>query len=275
MKRRINGIEKKGKMQTARNQNQQKINAWQAERGDKYVCPECESILILKRGRIKEAHFAHKPDAECSYSGNETVLHLKIKREIYEALVIHPNCHRPELERRLDGVRPDISLYIGRCPVAIEIQRSDIGIDAIAKRTTRYSELGIWLVWILPKLKSIEDVYVIGNVYQARAWQRFLHRLQSGRVYVWQQGAVVKPIHLEPLEVWREEYEDYATGNNYGGYHQKLKTRFVSDTPDKEILHLADDFEPITRLSFMAENQYMPETKIWSDNLDRWWIDET
>ena len=254
-------------MLTANNQDQIKTPAWQAIKSDIFQCPECQNEVILKQGKIKIAHFAHKPDADCPYRTNETELHLRIKREIYEALKDYPNCHRCELERRLNGVRPDISLYIGPNPVAIEIQRSDITIDMIIQRTTRYSQLGIYLLWILPDIKFNDE-----GITQVKSWHRFLHRMQLFRLYRWYSGAIVSPIHLEPCKVWIEEYEDWQSGDTYGGYLKSLKTRFYGNVTDN--LHLADDFIPVSRSQFSAENQYLPESKIWSDKLGRWWIDE-
>jgi competence protein CoiA len=256
-------------MLIARDENKEGIKAWEAQRGNKFLCPECQNEVILKQGKIKQAHFAHKPDTDCPYRTNETELHLRIKREIYEALKDYPNCHRCELERRLNGVRPDISLYIGTHPVAIEIQRSDITIDMIIQRTTRYTQLGIYLIWILPELRFNKE-----GICQAKNWHRFLHRLQVFRLYIWKEGAIIKPIHLEPARVWREQYEDWESGYIYGGYFKELKTRFYGTYPDVSEVHIAKNFMQIERSPFSLENQYLPVSKLWSDTLGRWWIDE-
>ena len=47
--------------------NDELITADSAERGCDFKCPSCKESLILKRGKVKTAHFAHKPDmSECS-----------------------------------------------------------------------------------------------------------------------------------------------------------------------------------------------------------------
>lgn len=33
-----------------------------------YTCPYCKSQMILKCGKVREWHFAHKPDADCDYN---------------------------------------------------------------------------------------------------------------------------------------------------------------------------------------------------------------
>ena len=51
-----------------------------AKKGQDFLCPICESEVILKRGEIRCPHFAHKPDTECSGEG---VRHKVAKQMIY------------------------------------------------------------------------------------------------------------------------------------------------------------------------------------------------
>jgi hypothetical protein len=61
------------------------LNAITAEKGRAFFCPECRSSVILRRGKIKVAHFAHKYNESCS---EESVTHriakLLIKQSIEE-----------------------------------------------------------------------------------------------------------------------------------------------------------------------------------------------
>lgn len=255
-------------MQTANNKDNIKVYAWEAQKDELYYCPECHNEVIVKQGKIREHHFAHKADADCLYKTGETELHLRIKREVYEALKVEPNCYRPELERVLNGVRPDISLFVGNEPLAIEIQRSDINIDLIIQRTTRYTQLGINLIWILPELKFDKD-----NVCRVKGWHKFLYRLQLERVYIWQQGAMVEPIHLEPYQIWKNEWDDWESGEIRGGYYYPSKNMRYPVKPLKKQLHLIRDFRSFNRSYFTAENRHMPVSKIWTDKLNRWWVD--
>jgi len=44
-------------------QNGQRVDAWDAEKGGAFRCPnpDCGASLVLKQGRIVTPHFAHKP----------------------------------------------------------------------------------------------------------------------------------------------------------------------------------------------------------------------
>jgi len=120
-------------------QNSEKIRciAFETEKDKKpFFCSFCNNKVVLKKGETREHHFAHKPPTDCQYGKGESQIHYKIKREIYLTLKDHPNCSKCEIERILEGVRPDVSLYIGKVPVAIEIQKNRIDIDYIIQRTS-------------------------------------------------------------------------------------------------------------------------------------------
>jgi hypothetical protein len=42
------------------------VKAEDAEKGQKYFCPGCEALVILKKGEIKAAHYAHKESDICT-----------------------------------------------------------------------------------------------------------------------------------------------------------------------------------------------------------------
>ena len=54
-----------------------------AEKGKPYFCPACEDTVILKKGKIKIAHFAHKASEACH---QETILH-KIAKQLIVDLI--------------------------------------------------------------------------------------------------------------------------------------------------------------------------------------------
>ena len=58
-------------------------HAIDARRENGYFCPACGQKLILKRGKIKTPHFAHKPESKCS---GETIKHQVGKLRIADAI---------------------------------------------------------------------------------------------------------------------------------------------------------------------------------------------
>ena len=67
------GIDNTGRLTQARD----------ASRDYAYSCLACEEQLILKRGKIKTPHFAHKPESKCS---GETIKHQVGKLRIADAI---------------------------------------------------------------------------------------------------------------------------------------------------------------------------------------------
>ncbi|MEQ6359502.1 competence protein CoiA family protein [Thermoanaerobacter thermohydrosulfuricus] len=58
-------------------------NAKEAEKGKQYYCPSCGEKVILRKGKIRTAHFAHKANANCS---EETVIHRTAKLLIQQTV---------------------------------------------------------------------------------------------------------------------------------------------------------------------------------------------
>ena len=54
-----------------------------AEKGKRYFCPACQDTVILRKGEIKKAHFAHKVSETCN---QETILHKTAKQLIVEII---------------------------------------------------------------------------------------------------------------------------------------------------------------------------------------------
>ena len=241
--------------------------AWLTEKPQgPFFCPACNTEVILKKGKIRAHHFAHKPPVDCIYGVGESQIHLKVKRQVYEALATHPDCSKCELERQLNGVRPDISLYIRGTRVAIEVQKSTIDTDEIYRRTQRYTDLDIYLLWILPdnspstSFRPREGTHV----HRIREWEKYLHAMYWGCLYYWQSEAIVLPCHFDSFSAWVEESQWYSEDGEEmyaGGYYRKTKSLKVPNMYNK--LHIADDFRPTIREQWSNQNWTIPNTKLW------------
>ena len=138
----------------------QLTHANDARRDNAYFCPSCEQQLILKRGKIKTPHFAHKSESKCS---GETIQHKIAKLRIADAITNwkvgkteapkigvgcqHGWCNEkkwmpmPEtvskavLERPIGEYRVDVALMNGETPIAaIEVKVSH-SVDRTKQKT--------------------------------------------------------------------------------------------------------------------------------------------
>lgn len=122
-----------------------------------FLCPECKCETILKKGRIKSPHFAHKPPFSCQFGTGEKEFHRKAKDEIYKELSNSEIVDFCELEFGLKDVRPDVYFEMNKTKFAIEIQVSNFTLNEIINRTEKYNYLGVYVLWLPPyndKLKS-------------------------------------------------------------------------------------------------------------------------
>lgn len=247
-------------MLVASNNNQDDNIAWLTNKNQgPFLCPSCNSEVILKKGKIRQHHFAHKSPEDCTYGKGESQQHLFVKRQIYEALTKHPNCSKCKMERVLKRVRPDISLYINDTRVAIEIQRSDISIDLIRQRTKRYTELDIYLLWILPD-NSPSTFFHQGeeiNVHRMKKWEEYLYIMYEECIYYWQKNAFVTLYDFDILKTWVEE-SDWG-----GGYFNETKTLKIPSRMTDEI-HIANDFQASIYNQKNTKNYTIPSAKLWT-----------
>ena len=72
-----------------------------AEKGRSYFCPACHETVILKHGKIRRVHFAHKIDGSCN---QETIIHKTAKQLVQKA--VHEwktgKSDSPTLQREFD-----------------------------------------------------------------------------------------------------------------------------------------------------------------------------
>jgi ssDNA-binding Zn-finger/Zn-ribbon topoisomerase 1 len=205
---RCRGGDCSGSMLVARHQDQ-RIDAFVAEKGPNYVCPNCGSEVVLKKGKIVIHHFAHKPPTHCAWANGETRKHLLAKTVLRDAF--RERGYKSEFEvevlsgagdRRADVLVTDA---MGKS-VAIEIQHTPILNDAIECRTTSYVVALTPVIWIGILSNSMKqdaiqmnDTLVIEQ-YVIRPWEKWAH------AYYFKELWYIDPI---AKELWKGRFSDY------------------------------------------------------------------
>lgn len=80
-----------------------RIDAFTAEKGPAYICPQCRRAVTLKKGRIVVHHFAHKPPTTCPWAAGETRDHMKAKILVANAA-------------KLRGLRAELEFVVNTMP---------------------------------------------------------------------------------------------------------------------------------------------------------------
>lgn len=169
-----------------------RIEARDASRAADFLCPGCGKPVILKKGRIVAAHFAHKPPFTCNYGIGETHSHRQAKLAFRDEYLNRGL--RAEVEYEvpclLGDRRADVLVWspAGRC-YAIELQHVSIGYDELEKRTQSYLAEGVRVIWIpfinQKKLENSKQVSVSAGGglrierYAVRPIERWLDALSG------------------------------------------------------------------------------------------------
>jgi len=145
-----------------------------------YYCPICNQAVILKRGYIKVAHFAHKIKSNCAGSGKETEWHLSGKKFIYDLAIEQGN--KVELEVQLGNRRADaLVITPAGIRIAYEFQRKDI-INNMIERTNDLMQHVNKVIWVIPwsvneKISSrchykisMSNLMCFNQGYQIQTW---------------------------------------------------------------------------------------------------------
>lgn len=188
-------------MLTARADNLDYVEAGEAPHGPDYRCRGCGAVVVLKTGRIRIAHFAHKPDAGCAFGAKMSLAHLTAQRRIAEALrgrgvSAQLEAFMPSLagDRRIDVLTWPTDRPTAR--IAIEVQASDMTPDLIAARTRSYDAEDVAPLWLrLLDFGAFERVRTFPHratiwidAYSARAWEHWAHDHLGGRLWFLDQG---------------------------------------------------------------------------------------
>lgn len=173
------------------------IEAAEAERGAEFRCPGCDAPLLLRRGRIRIAHFAHKA-APCAMSAQETLAHLEAKATLVAALRARGLRAAPEFviaglpgDRRADVMAWSPS---GR-PVAIELQHADIPLDDLERRAFSYAGADIAQLWIaflpadLARRAGSTAYGLFLPRFAPRPFERWIHGLGGGAMWMFDPAA--------------------------------------------------------------------------------------
>jgi competence protein CoiA len=132
------------------------LDDWQMEQLDllrkkeTFICPVCKHEVVLKIGRKRITHFAHRKDAVCTIEHEkESFYHLSGKADLFQWL--KKQSFDVQLEPYLPAIqqRPDLLLSYKGKTYAIEYQCSTISEELFRKRTASFIKAGIQPLWIL------------------------------------------------------------------------------------------------------------------------------
>lgn len=118
---------------------------------NKVFCKYCHSLFLIKNGKIKIPHFAHKNRCECEYSG-ESFQHILFKSILYKYFKNINNEISVELEKKLKVCKPDLLVKTKKCNIGCEVQISQ-ELDIIKRSISNYYSDNIYSLWVFAPKK--------------------------------------------------------------------------------------------------------------------------
>lgn len=124
------------------------VNAKQATRDNKYICPGCQKKLILRQGKAKVPHFAHHKFQCNIFSEGESSEHLQGKNFLME--ISRTRYQKVELEAYLSDLKQKPDILVNN-QIAFEFQCSPISVQKMVSRSKGYKKKQLRYFWFLGK----------------------------------------------------------------------------------------------------------------------------
>ncbi|WP_415363045.1 Competence protein CoiA [Mammaliicoccus lentus] len=171
------------------------VYAQHAKSNELYRCPECNSELILRRGKHTIAHFAHKSNSYClkNVYKKETLAHLASKHHIYSSLNKKVQI---DMEYYLHEIEQIPDILINR-NLVIEFQYSPINLELLGSRTAGFRALNLNVIWISKPANEYNRILKLS--YFEAALINHTHRTLI--TYDYNRKLLIKYDQLQSLDV--------------------------------------------------------------------------
>ncbi|MGY1901166.1 competence protein CoiA [Nocardia gipuzkoensis] len=212
-------------MLVARDASGDKAEASRDLPAGEFTCPTCAGPVLLKRGRVKVAHFAHLPGSDC-WSEPESVTHLRAKQLL--AARFRSQGYEVNLEEvhHRHGRRVDVAVTVparaGSARVAVEIQDSAISVEDMKARTRIDRRVGfLHTLWVFTdhRAQVLLDIAqtLLEEGIETRVPREFLwvdNRHYEGIFVLDVDTETVWNLQLHPVQE-RESYDQDAQPHYY------------------------------------------------------------
>lgn len=146
---------------------------------NKYFCPSCHAELVIRNGKVRIQHFAHKSKCDCDdYDNDMSEWHRNWQKKFplkNREVVLKMNDNDPLAENFKKTIRRTDVLCYG---YAIEFQNSQISSEEFDERTWFYKHLGKKVIWIF----NMIEPYKNEKIEYCDEW---FNRKDNGGKYRW------------------------------------------------------------------------------------------
>ena len=220
-----------------------------------FHCPRCDEVVILRKGTIRIAHFAHQPASTCTWTTGESAIHLQSKQAIVDAL--RASGYKAEPEVSLGSQRADVYAMRDGQRFVVELQHTPIDPREIERRTRGYLERGLAVTWV--SLVSIDyrcflrpSDEPIPMRYTPRPFERWMERFNYGFVQLFNpalDGVLCGKLRAAKTNVPVSEWTTRDGARHSAGGYQKTAQQYAD--------LFCDAYLPLARLELEVQPRSM------------------
>lgn len=131
-----------------------------------YFCPICGEKLVLRKGKVRAHHFAHKKSSECSdswhYDMSEWHMNWQARFPI----------ETQEIVKIKDGLKHRADVLLEDKKVVFEFQHSPMTAEEFDDRNSFYNSLGYKVIWIFDVSEQYENGSIDNYKNDLYKWTR-------------------------------------------------------------------------------------------------------
>jgi len=258
-------------------------------KGELFKCEFCDSFVIHNKpkDRIKIGHFKHKPgESDCPNRG-ESIEHIRAKLGIFEYVKSKwgEKLQQIEIEKWICNktIRPDIYIETKKGnKIAIEVQASALTVEEIKRRTSRYFDENIYVMWILlferPRFYIfrkewgtkddgnwglIDARYFVRDSVRLKEFELFLYRAYNRALIFWdlEQNYSTDFMVIQMADYWTADKEFRKDGEDYFYEGKQTKVMKTIQSIKKDVSF--DKLRPIKGSVLKGKSYDIPERTIF------------
>lgn len=136
-------------------------------KGD-YFCPYCDKPLVVRKGEIRQHHFAHKPSFPCSDEWE--------RNGYYDMSEWHSKWQKcypyenQEIPLQVGAVKHRADVLTGK--TIIEFQHSNLSLRAFNERNNFYQSLGCKVIWVFDFVEQYCNNSIMNETEQNFSWNK-------------------------------------------------------------------------------------------------------
>lgn len=120
------------------------ISAESAESGKNYICPECASLVRVRKGPSRQAHFYHFSASKNCRQHQKSLEHVQLQRKFFNLLG-----EKVCVEARFPTIARIADVAWHEKKIIFEIQCSPISLQEAKARCIDYDSVGYQVIWVL------------------------------------------------------------------------------------------------------------------------------